>query len=69
LKNEIIFYIEESMDSGYEARALRHSIFTQGEDLNTLRESIIDAVRRHFNPERAPQVVKLHFVREEAIAL
>ena len=32
----IIFEVTESDEGGYEARALGHSIFTQGEDWNDL---------------------------------
>ncbi|TAL36477.1 MAG: 2-oxoisovalerate dehydrogenase [Spirochaetes bacterium] len=67
--NEIIFYIEESLDGGFEARALGQSIYTQGEDIETLKANIIDAIKCHFEPGMAPQVIKLHYVREEAIAL
>ena len=69
MKNEIIFYIEESLDGGYEARALGHSIFTDGDTIDELKVNIKDAVRCHFDAEEAPQIIKLHFVREEAIAL
>lgn len=69
MKNEIIFYIEESVEGGYEAKALGYSIFTEGETLDELKENIRDAVHCHFEENEAPQIVKLHFVREEAIAL
>ena len=69
MKNEIIFYIEESIDGGYEARALGHSIFTQGDTSDELKENIRDAVKCHFDEKEIPQVIKLHFVKEEAIAL
>jgi len=54
--SEIIFLIEESNEGGYEAKALDHSIFTEAEDLNELREKIKDAV-------------KCHFVREELLTV
>ncbi len=69
MKNEIIFYIEESIENGYEARALGYPIFTEGDTLAELRESIKDAVRCHFEENETPQIIKLHFVREEAMAL
>ncbi|HPQ53021.1 MAG TPA: 2-oxoisovalerate dehydrogenase [Spirochaetota bacterium] len=69
MQSEIIFYIEESLDGGYEARALGHSLFTDGETIPELKENIRDAVRCHFDEGSAPSVIKLHFVREEAIAL
>jgi len=69
MQSEIIFYIEESLDGGYEARALGHSLFTDGETIPELKENIRDAVRCHFDEGSAPSIIKLHFVREEAIAL
>ncbi len=69
MNNEIIFYVEESFDGGFEAKALGYSIFSEGEDVNELKENIRDAVKCHFNQDETPGVIKLHFVREEAIAL
>ncbi len=69
MKNEIIFYIEESIEDGYEAKALGYSIFTEGDNLEELRQNIKDAVHCHFEKAELPQIIKLHFVREEAIAL
>ncbi|MFH0977001.1 MAG: 2-oxoisovalerate dehydrogenase [Spirochaetota bacterium] len=69
MKNEIIFYIEESIEDGYEAKALGHSIFTEGDNIDELKENIRDAVKCHFDEKESPQIIKLHFVKEEAIAL
>ena len=69
MKNEIIFYIEESIEGGYEAKALGYSIFTEGETIDELKKNIRDAVHCHFEYNQAPQIVKMHFVREEAFAL
>ncbi len=69
MASEIIFYIEESLDGGYEARALGHDIFTDGESEDELKNNIKDAIRCHFEDGKAPQIIKLHFVREEALAL
>ena len=69
MKNEIIFYIEESLEGGYEAKSLGYSIYTEGDTLDELKTNIRDAVQCHFDEKNMPQVIKLHFVREEAIAL
>lgn len=66
---EIIFYIEESLDGGFEARALGYDIFTDGETVDELKANIKDAIHCHFDDGEVPQIIKLHFVREEAIAL
>ena len=67
--NEIIFEVEESSEGGYEARALGHAIFTQGEDLEDLRRMVQDAVRAHFDEASRPRLIRLHFVRDEVIAV
>lgn len=61
MKNEIIFYIEESMEGGFEAKALGHSIFTEGDTIDELKENIRDAIRCHFEEPDMPQVIKRHF--------
>ena len=66
--NEIIFAVEEAPEGGYIAHALGESIFTEADDLPTLKENVRDAVRCHFEEGRAPRVIRLHFVKEEVIA-
>ena len=66
---EIIFEVREVEEGGYNARALGHSIFTEGDDLDDLRAMVKDAVACHFNerdPER-PGIIRLHFVRDEVL--
>ncbi len=48
---EILFLVEEDPEGGYMARALGESIFTQADDMQALRENILDAVRCHFPDE------------------
>ena len=66
--NELIFLIEEAPEGGYTARALGHSIFTEAESMDALRNQIRDAVKCHFDEGQSPKVIRLHFVREEVIA-
>ena len=65
---ELIFLIEDAPEGGYTARALGVSIFTEADDLPSLRDQVRDAVRCHFNDGLGPKVIRLHFVREEVIA-
>ena len=65
--NEIIFLVEESPEGGYAARALGQSIFTEGDTLEQLRNNVREAVDCHFEDGQRPQIVRLHFVREEVI--
>jgi hypothetical protein len=67
--NELIFLVEEAPEGGYTARALGASIFTEADDLPSLQREVRDAVRCHYDEGRAPQVVRLHFVREEVISV
>ncbi len=67
--NEIIFLVEEAPEGGYTARALGASIFTEADDLGQLHAQIRDAIRCHFEEGQGPKVIRLHFVREEVIAL
>ena len=66
--NEIIFIVEEAPEGGYTARALGQSIFTEADDPAQLQERVRDAVRCHFDEECEPDMIRLHFVREEIIA-
>ena len=51
---EVIFLVEEAPEGGYTARALDASIFTEADDLESLRKNVRDAVRCHFGPEQGP---------------
>lgn len=66
---EIIFEVAEAPEGGYDARALGHNVFSQGEDWDDLKEMARDAVLCHFDEREPPQVIRLHFVREEAITV
>jgi hypothetical protein len=66
--SEIIFAVEDSIDGGYEARALGYSIVTQADTLEALRLMVRDAVHCHFEEAEMPAVIRLHFVRDEVIS-
>lgn len=67
---EIVFLVEDEPEGGYMARALGEAIFTQADDMATLRQKVLDAVRCHF-PDAAgrPKLVRLHQVRDEVLTL
>jgi len=67
--NEIIFLVEDSVEGGFEARALKESIFTEGETIEDLKGNIREAIRCHFEDGPIPSVIRLHYVKEETIAL
>ncbi|PNQ05575.1 2-oxoisovalerate dehydrogenase E1 subunit beta [Mesotoga sp. Brook.08.105.5.1] len=69
MNSEIIFLVEEDSVSGFIARALGQSIVTEAETLEELRDNIRDAIRCHFDENDLPRIIRLHFVKEEVIAL
>jgi hypothetical protein len=66
---ELIFVVEEAPEGGYTARALGESIFTEADGLEDLQQQVRDAVLCHFEESERPKLVRLHFVREDLIAV
>jgi len=66
---EIIFLIEESLDGGFEAKAVGYPIFTEGESEKEIRKNILEAVQCHFDENEMPSFINIRFLREEQIAL
>ena len=65
---EIIFEVRDDEVGGYYARALGHSIFTEGDTWEELRAMVIEATELHFeDTEEQPRLVQLHYVRDELI--
>ncbi|MEH2200810.1 2-oxoisovalerate dehydrogenase E1 subunit beta [Nostoc sp.] len=57
---EIVFLVEDDPNGGYTARGLTESIFTQADDIETLQETIRDAVHCHFpNEENLQRIILL----------
>lgn len=65
---EIIFLVQESLEGGFEARALSTSIYTEADTLDELKEMIRDAVSCHFDEEERPKLIRFHYAREEVFA-
>ena len=66
---EIVFLVEEAPEGGFTARGLGASIFTEADDMTSLHANVRDAVRCHFETEQLPKVIRLHFVRDDVIAV
>ena len=66
---EIIFLVEESVEGGYEAKALEYSIYTEADSLEELRSAVKDAVKAHFEESDRPKLIRLHMVKDEVIAV
>ena len=68
-QSEIVFLVEEAPEGGYTARALGASIFTEADSPDQLQERVRDAVHCHFEETERPSVIRLHYVREQLIAV
>jgi hypothetical protein len=66
---EILFLVEEDPTGGYTARAVGDAIFTEADTWDELQQQIRDAVLCHFEEDQAPVLVRLHFVRDEVLAV
>ena len=68
---ELIFEVrEDDIDGGYVASAIGESIHTEGNTVEELKRNVRDALACHYdNPEDRPGLVRLHFVRDEVLAL
>ena len=66
---EIIFVVEEAPEGGYAAEAVGQAIFTVADTLGELNEMVRDAVTCHFHEADRPKIIRLHFVRDEVIAV
>lgn len=64
---EILFSVEEALEGGYIARAVGHSIFTEADTLEVLRQNVREAVECHFDEGEIPKLIRLHIVREEVL--
>ena len=67
--NEIIFMVEEAPEGGFTAHALGHSIFTEADTWEELKEAAQEAVRAHFDEGEQPHIIRLHIVKEEVFAV
>jgi len=67
--NEIIFTVKESLDGGYEAQAVGHSIYTQCDEYEELADILRDAVKCHFEETEMPSLIRIHLVKDEVIAI
>lgn len=57
------FIVEELPEGGYVARSLGACIVTEGDDLESLKAEVRDAVCCHFDEECRPVTVRLRFVK------
>ncbi|MDE0268640.1 MAG: hypothetical protein OXI96_06350 [Acidimicrobiaceae bacterium] len=69
--SEIIFEVtEDEVDGGYSASALGYGIHTEGDTIQEVRENVREAVECYFDDTaECPDLIRLHFVRDEVLAL
>jgi hypothetical protein len=67
MNQEIAFIVEETVNGGYLARTAERPISAEAPTLPELHLRVRDAVASHFEPGVAPELIRLHFVREEVI--
>ena len=67
--NEIFFLVEDVPEGGFTAKALGESIFTEADSLEELHVNVRDAVKCHFDEDKVPKMIRLHFVHEEVLAV
>ena len=68
---DLIFEVLQEGDGGFVAEGMIEPIVTQGDDWDSLREAVTDAVRGYFfdSPGSMPKAIRLHMVRDELFAL
>ncbi len=66
---EILFLVEEDPTGGFTGRAVGEAIFTEADTWPDLQQQVRDAVRCHFDEGGAPKLVRLHYLREEVLAV
>ncbi len=68
---EIIFQVsEDPVDGGYVAAAIGRGITTEADTIDDLRTMVKEAVQCHFHDAtEKPKIIRLHFVRDEVLAV
>jgi hypothetical protein len=66
---EILFLVEEAPEGGFTAKALGYSIYTEADTWEELKPAIQDAITCHFDANDLPDLVRIHYLREEIFAI
>jgi len=67
--SEVQFVVEQIQNGGYFASAIDVDIFTEADDLPSLRLQVRDAVRCHFAEEKLPGRIRLFITQEEVLSV
>jgi hypothetical protein len=66
---EIVFSVTQEGDGGFIAECLSHDIVTEADGWDALRDNVAEAVQAYFFDQPKPRTVRLHFVRDEILAV
>ena len=66
---EIVFSITQEADGGYVAECLSHDIVSEADNWDSLRSNVFEAVNAYFFDQTKPSSIRLHFVRDEVLAV
>ena len=66
---EIVFSVTQEADGGYVAECLSHDIVTEADNWEALRANVSEAVNAYFFDQPKPSRIRLHFVRDEVMAV
>ena len=66
---ELIFQVDEAPEGGFTARALDAGIVTEADTYEALKFAVREAVACHYDQGTGPLFIRLHFVRDELLAV
>jgi hypothetical protein len=70
IMRELIFEVTEDVEGGFAASALGVGIHTQADSAEELKTMVRDAVDCFYDEgEDKPSLIRLHFVRDEVMAV
>jgi hypothetical protein len=64
---ELIFLVQDAPEGGFTARALGEAIFTEADTMDALRQMVRDAVECHFDEGTMPDIIRLHYSRDDVL--
>jgi len=67
--NELVFEVTQEADGGFCAECLTENIFTEADNWDELRKSVVEAVSEFFFDATVPERIRLHFVRDEVLSV
>jgi hypothetical protein len=67
--SEVQFDVTHEDPDGYAAECASENMSVMAENWQALRDSVKEAVQRHFQDGPKPSAIRLHLVRDELISL